>query len=199
MTSTARFRLGLAATFAVFAGCGGFGKVNQGQVVEYRKSTGLITLIGDSNYRDPANPRFDVLPPVTIHIPQNPREMGPEPAPGGLLQVDFANRRATVFDAATESLRSVPFVLISRENGVYPSDSRVSHTQFPVVDRTGRTITTYLPHHHALVVFTVPEEYYAMPDDTWKVGDEIRYYYKNPARALRLMNVTRTDLDRAGK
>jgi hypothetical protein len=38
-----------------------------------------------------------------------------------------------------------------------------------------------------------------MPDDTWKIGDEVRYYYKDPAQALRLMNVTRTDLNKGGK
>ena len=81
MTSLARFRVGFFASLAVFAGCGGFGRVNQGQVVEYQRGTGLVTLIGDSNYRDPSSPRFDVLPPATIRIPQNPQEMGPERRP----------------------------------------------------------------------------------------------------------------------
>ncbi|MFB3826910.1 MAG: DUF4881 domain-containing protein [Bryobacteraceae bacterium] len=29
---------------------------------------------------------------------------------------------------------------------------------------------------------------------SWKFGDEVRYYYKDPGQALRLMNVTKTDL-----
>jgi hypothetical protein len=36
-----------------------------------------------------------------------------------------------------------------------------------------------------------------MPADTWRAGDVVRYYYKDPAQALRLMNVTRTDLSNA--
>ena len=197
MISSARFKIGLFASLAVFAGCGGFGRVNQGQVVEYQRSTGLLTVIGDSNYRDPANPRFDVLPPVTIRVPQEPREMGPEPAAGKLLGLDYANRRAVVFDAATESLRTVEYTLISQQSDVYSGDARVSHTRFPVVDRNSKTITVYSSRDRRLVVFAVPEEYYAMPDDTWRIGDEVRYYYKDPARALRLMNVSKTDLSKA--
>lgn len=199
MTPWARFRVGFFASLAVFAGCGGFGQVNQGQVIGYQRSTGLITLIGDSNYRNPASPRFDVLPPVSIRIPKNPEEMGPEPAAGKLLGIDYANRRAIVFDAATQAMRTVPYTLISQENNVYPNDARVSHTKFPVVDRARNTIGVYSARDHKLVVFAVPGEYSAMPDDTWKIGDEVRYYYKDPAQALRLMNVTRTDVNKGGK
>ncbi len=42
--------------------------------------------------------------------------------------------------------------------------------------------------------FEVQESYRALPAGTWKFGDEIRYYYKDPGQALRLMNVTKTDL-----
>ena len=140
MTPWARFRVGFFASLAVFAGCGGFGQVNQGQVIGYQRSTGLITLIGDSNYRNPASPRFDVLPAGSIRIPKNPEEMGPEPAAGKLLGIDYANRHAIVFDAATQAMRTVPYTLISQENNVYPDDARVSHTRFPVVDRARKTI-----------------------------------------------------------
>ncbi len=199
MTSSVRFRFGLFVSLAVLGGCGGFGRVNQGQVVEYQKSMGLLTLIGDSNYRDPASPRFDVLPPVTVRVPQDPREMGPEPAAGKLLGLDYANRRATVFDAAARSLRTVEYSLISQENDVYTNDPRLSHIRFPVVDRVRKTVTVYSARDRKLVTFALPEEYYALPDDIWRIGDEIRYYYKDPARALRLMNVSRTDLSKAGK
>ncbi|MGA2269863.1 MAG: DUF4881 domain-containing protein [Bryobacteraceae bacterium] len=189
----------MIASLAVFAGCGGFGRVNQGQVIEYKRGTGLVTVIGDSNYRDPVNPRFDVLPPVTIRTPEDPQEMGPEPEAGKLLRLDYGNRRAVVFDASTQTLRTVAYMLISEQNDVSPADARARHTRFPVVDRTRKTITVYSPRDRKLVVFAVPEEYYALPDDTWKAGDEVRYYYKDPGRALRFMNVSKTDLNKAGK
>jgi hypothetical protein len=173
--------------------CGRFGQVNQGQVVDYQRSTGLVTLISDSNYRDPGNPRFDVLPPVTIRIPENPDEMGPEPEAGKLLLLDGPGHRAVIYDAVAQALRTVPITVISRESSASPRHGS------PVVDRAGKRVTTYSARDRALVTFSVPDEYLGLADDTWKIGDEIRYYYKDPARALRLMNVTKTDLNKASK
>ena len=183
----------------VLAGCGGFGRVNQGQVVEYRPSQGLVTLVSDSNYHDPAHPRFDVLPAVTIHTPDDPREMGPAPQPGHLLSLDCANGGAVFFDPAAESLRSVPCALVSERAGVLPSDARVAKVRFPLRDRAKGTIAVYASRERKLIEFSVPAEYRDLPDETWRIGDEIRYYYKDPGRALRLMNVTRTDLNKAGQ
>jgi hypothetical protein len=45
-----------------------------------------------------------------------------------------------------------------------------------------------------LITFPVSDELLAMPVETWRSGDVVRYYYKDPAHALRLMNVTQTDL-----
>ena len=66
--------------------------------------------------------------------------------------------------------------------------------QFPVIDRPNKAITVYVPEEKKLVKFTVQDEYLALPDDIWKLGDEIRYYYKQPGQALRMMNVTTTDV-----
>jgi hypothetical protein len=192
-------RTTMIVALAALAGCGGFGRVNQGQVVEYQRSKGLVTLIADSNYQDPSHPRFDVLPAVTIRTPEDPKEMGPDPEAGKLLSLDYANRRAVIFDAATQSLRSVPYTLISEQDDVAPTDVRVSKTRFPLVDRSKRTIVIYAAGDRKLIEVSVPEEYNALPADTWKIGDEIRYYYKDPGRALRLMNVSKTDLNKAAK
>jgi len=176
---------------AALAGCGSFGRVEQGQVIDYQRSQGRVTLIADSNYRDPAHPRFDVLPPLTIQIPGDPQEMGPEPAAGKLLQLDQQNRRAVIYDSAAQTVRTIPYTPISEQNDV-------RQARLPIVDRARRTITVYVPRDHKLIVFKVPDEIFALPDDTWKFGDEIRYYYKQPDRALRLMNVSKTDLNKSG-
>jgi hypothetical protein len=192
-------RIATVVFLAALAGCGGFGHVNQGQVVDYRRDQGLITLVADSNYQDPAHPRFDVLPAVTIRTPEDPRAMGPEPEPGKLLDLDTAHRRAVIFDPATHGLRTVPYTLVSEQHGVSPTDARVHHVRFPLRDPSKGTITVYWARTRMLVEFSVPEEFRNLPDDTWRVGDEIRYYYKNAWRALRLMNVTKTDMSKAGK
>lgn len=192
-------RIAITIVLAALAGCGGFGRVNQGRVVEYQHGQGLITLVADSNHGDPAHPRYDVLPAVTIRTPEDPREMGPPPEPGKLLDFDTGNRRVVIYDSATRALRAIPYTLIAEQDHVAAGDARVTHTRFPVVDRAKGTITVYRPRHHKLIEFSVAEEYRNLPGDTWKAGDEVRYYYKNPGRALRLMNVSKTDLNKADK
>jgi hypothetical protein len=182
----------------LLAGCR-FGRVNQGQVVEYDKQQGLVTLIPDSNYREPGNPRFDVLPPVVVRVPADPGEMGPEPEPGRLLQIDWRARRVVVFDRQTRTFLTIPYTLVNQSDNVGPSDARVAKKRFPLIDRAAKTITVYSPYDRKLAVFSAPDEYLGLPADTWRFGDEIRYYYKDPHRALRLMNVTKTDLTVAGK
>jgi len=66
-----------------------------------------------------------------------------------------------------------------------------------VVDRVRKTITLYAAKDRTLITFGVSDDLLAMPADTWRAGDVVRYYYKDPAQALRLMNVTRTDLSNA--
>ena len=187
------------AALTALAGCGGFGHVNQGQVVDYQRAEGLITLVSDSNYQDPAHPRYDVLPAVTIRTPADPQEMGPAPEAGKLLSLDCANRGAVFFDSSTQSLRTVPCTLVSERAGVSATDARVTSARFPLVDPKTGTMTAYAARERKLIEFSVPEEYRRLPVETWKFGDEIRYYYKDGGRALRLMNVTRTDLNKGGK
>jgi hypothetical protein len=155
------------AVCAALAGCGGLGQVNQGQVVAYDRGSGVVTLISDSNYRDPANPRFDVLPPVTIRTPEDPAEMGPDPESGGLLLFDTHGGRALVFDAAAQSIRTVPIAVMSDESGVAPGDARVNGKTFPIVDRAAGSVTVYSPRSRRLVAFSIPPEYCALPDRAW--------------------------------
>lgn len=172
----------------LMAACGGFGTVNQGQVIEYQPDTRMVTLVVDSNYRDPAHPRFDVLPPVRIQAPADSSEMGPVPQAGKLLRLDAQAHLLTIFNAATQRIEDISYTE-GTPQGACPKE--------PVVDPAKRTITLCIDRK-ATPVF-IPQPYFALPDDTWKVGDEVRYYTKDSARALRMMNVTRTNLNTAGK
>jgi len=189
-----RLYLLAAAWGIVLAGCSGFGRVEQGQVIAYDRARGLVTIIADSNYKDPANPRFDVLPPITLRVPRNRAEMGPEPEAGRLLALNWRVGEAVVFDPATESLRRIPIAVMDVQLNVARDDVRLRGRAFPVVDRASATVTVLLPRQRAIVTFRPPEECFGWPEDTWKVGDEIRYYYKDPSQALRLMNVSKTEL-----
>ncbi len=184
-------RKGLLGLFILLVGTVVFesyrlGSVNQGQVVAYDQASGLLTLIQDSNYRDPSHPRFDVFPAVTLSIPRDPDEMGAPPAPGLLLAIDREARKLMVFDGS--NVKAIPYTLVQE------TPQRGSCASFPRVDRAGKTVVICSPHDHLLITASLEEQYLALPDEHWKFGDEVRYYYKEPGQALRLMNVSQTDL-----
>jgi len=66
-----------------------------------------------------------------------------------------------------------------------------------LVDRVRKTITLYVPKDRSVITFAASDDLLAMPAGTWRAGDVVRYYYKDPGQALRLMNVTKTDLTKA--
>ncbi len=171
-----------------------FGKVNQGRVIEYNQATGEVTYIRDSNYMEPGNPKYDILPPVTVKIPVDPKEMGPEPEAGKRMLLDYQNRKIVIFDTESQDFLTINYTLIEQHDNVFRDDPRVAGKAFPIVDREKKTITVYSSRQRELVTFSVPDEYFQRPDNTWKAGDEIRYYYKDPAQALRMMNVSKTDI-----
>jgi hypothetical protein len=154
----------------------------------------LITLISETYGQQAPAMKYGVLPPVTIQIPDDPRQMGPAPRAGRLISVDSSNRKVVIYDPATQSFQSIGVNVIARRDGVFPDDPAVKGAALPKIDRERKAITVYSPEHRQLVTFTVPDEYLGLPAETWEMGDEVRYYYKDPHKAIRLMNVTRAGL-----
>ena len=103
-----------------------------------------------------------------------------------------------VFDAVAGALVTVPFQTVSKQTGVFRDDARVAGRRFPIVDKEKKTVTVYSPGQRMLVTLTVAEQHLSMPEDTWRFGDEVRYYWKEPGKTLRFMNVTKTDIQKAG-
>jgi hypothetical protein len=192
MTTTFKMRtaaLACAAAALAMAGCGKQGQVVQGRVITYDPQARQLTLI-----REPAGPAGSspgILPPVTISTPEDPDEMGPAPAAGGLMLLDSKNRRIVIYDRAAQSFRSVAYTPLEERYNVTKSPGR------PALDRVRKTITIYSAKDRSLITFAASDDLLAMPADTWRAGDVVRYYYKDPARALRLMNVTKTDLSKS--
>jgi hypothetical protein len=174
-------------------GCGGFGKVNQGRVIAYDPRNGLVTLILDSNYKEPGKPRYDVLPPVTVRVPEDPAAMGPTPLAGGLIELDLQGHQAVIYEAASESLKAIRLETLEVAENVGRNDPRVAGVVFPEVDRAKKVVALYSASKRQLITFAVPEEYLGLPESTWVAGDEVRYYFKDPGQALRMMNVTKTE------
>lgn len=179
-----------AASVLFLAGCGGFGRVEQGLVVA--SGGDELTLILDSN--PGGAPRYDRVPPARVRIPADPSQMGPAPDPGKLVDLDTAAGQATIFDASAGKLVKVPFTVIERAGNVYPDDRRVRGRRLPRVDAAARRVTLYSHRTLELVTIEAPAEFLSLPEDSWKMGDEVRYYFKQPDQALRMMNVSDTKI-----
>ncbi|HAX98558.1 MAG TPA: DUF4881 domain-containing protein [Candidatus Atribacteria bacterium] len=180
-------------------GCEEFGKVDQGRVVAYDKEKGLCTLIRDTS-SDPRNPDYSCLPPIIYEVPKKPSEMGPEPKPGLRIKFDTQNRQITIFDPNTQSFKTITYILIDQKENVDKKNSLVFDKEqkkpkkFPLVDRNKKSITIYSKRQKILVTLSLPDEYFKLPDYTWDAGDEVRIYYKEEGKALRLMNISQTDI-----
>lgn len=173
--------------------CGEMGKVDQGRVIAYDKAKGTVTLIQDKK-AEPGSPDYNTLPPHTYLVPTNPKEMGPEPKAGKRMKLDTQKREIVIFDSAAQSFKTIPYSLIDQKENVAKSDPLVAGKTFPIVDKEKKAITIYSGRQKLLVTLSLPEEYFALPDDTWDAGDEVRIYYKEPGKALRLMNISKTDI-----
>lgn len=174
--------------------CGELGKVDQGRVIRFEPSAGAVTIIRDSNHSDPIHPRYDVLPPVTLRIPPDPQQMGPAPAAGKLMLLDMQANVAVVFNPARQALENVRFTVLEKTDNVAPNDERLAAGRLPSVDRAQKAVTLYSPGTRQIVKLSIPVEFLSLPNDAWQTGDEVRYYFKEPGQALRMMNVTRTKI-----
>lgn len=191
--------LAVLLPFMITLGCGELGKVDQGRVVAFDKTKRTVTFIRDKN-ADSKNPDYSVLPPVTFTLPDDPKETGPEPKAGMRMKLDVANKQVVLFDPTGPGFKTVPIAIIEQKGKVDPEDPLVfdklagKPKPFPLVDRVNKTVTLYSKRQKTLITFSVPEEYLKLPDQTWDAGDEVRVYYKEEGKALRFMNVTKTDI-----
>lgn len=177
----------------VFASGCQYGDVDQGRTVAFDKEKGLVTIIRDVKH-DTLHPEYTHLPPVVYKIPKDPKEMGPEPVPGHRIMLDTNNRRVKIFDPVEQNFRIIDYTLIDQKDNVRPNDPLVAGKTFPIIDREKKTITIYSSRQRVLVTFSLPDEYFELPDITWVAGDELRIYFEEEGQAHRLMNVTKTDI-----
>ena len=170
------------------AGCKSLGQVEQGRTIAFDEAGRTVTVVHDSAM-DPANPRYDVMPPVTFKLPDKPEETGPLPKAGKRLKVDTEKGQVEIYDEQKQNLVFVPITVVSVEKIAQPKDRK-----FPEIQ--GDKVTIYSARLQELVTFTVPPEYASYPPETWAAGDEVRIYFKQPGQALRFMNVSQTNIYR---
>lgn len=173
-------------------GCGEQGKVDQGRVVAFDKAKETVTFIIDVKH-DTANPDYSGAP-VTFTLPKDPAERGQDPKAGLRMKLDTKTREIVIYDMLTKGMAKINYTLIDQKENVSKNSPLVEGKKFPIVDKEKKAITVYSGRQKLLVTFSVPDEYLALPSNTWEAGDEVRIYYKQPGKAARFMNITTTDI-----
>jgi hypothetical protein len=186
-----RLVLIMVGAAALGAGCTDYGKVEQGRVIAYNKQSGQVTLIRDSTGGQAAKAAYNTLPPLSVKAPDDPDEMGPAPQAGKLMSVDLKKHQLQVYDSSANQFRTIPYAPIEERGNV------AKGTGLPVIDKVKKTISLYSAADKTVITFPASDDLLALPADTWKTGDVVRYYFKDPAQALRMMNVTKTDLNKS--
>jgi len=173
-------------------GCGEQGKVEQGRVIGFDKTKETVTLIVDTKH-DTANPDYSGAP-ITFALPKDPMERGEDPKAGMRMKLDTKTKEIVIYDPASKGIKKINYTLIDQKENVAKNSPLVADKKFPIVDKDKKAITVYSGRQKLLVTFSVPDEYLALPDNTWEAGDEVRIYYKEPGKAARFMNITKTDI-----
>ena len=178
---------------ALVLGCGELGKVDQGRVISFDKAKGVVTLIQDKK-AEPGKPDYSVLPPHAYQVPENLDEMGPDPKAGLRMKLDMDKKIITIYDPETKGFKDISFEIVEQKTGVAKDNPLVEGKKLPAVDKEKKTVTIYSGRQKLYAVIALPEEYMDRPASTWDAGDEVRIYYKEPGKALRLMNISKTDI-----
>ncbi|HIW00043.1 MAG TPA: DUF4881 domain-containing protein [Candidatus Desulfovibrio intestinipullorum] len=169
-----------------------FGQVEQGRCVAYDAKSGKFTLVLDVNH-DVKNPSY-TGGVIEYTMPADPEEIGPEPVPGGRVQLLPEKGQVIIFhDGKLETL-NVEYTDIQKN--IKPHNPKVEGHTFPIINKDEGTVTEYSRRLEEIVTFKVPAEYLELPPSTWEAGDECRIYYKENAKhqALRFMNVSKTNI-----
>lgn len=185
-------------TFGVL-GCDEYGKVDQGRVIAFDKDKQTVTVIEDKNM-DSQNPDYAILPPHTYTMPTDPAERGADPKVGMRLKLDVDAKYIKIFNTQTQNIEDLSITIVDVQKNiakdhplVFDKDKNAAK-KFPVVDKDKKTITIYSGRQKMLATFSVPEAYHDFPEDTWDAGDEVRIYWKEKGKAIRFMNITKTDI-----
>jgi len=182
----------LILPFALLCGCGDMGKVDQGRVIDFDAGKNTVTFIQDVK-ADVGNPDYSGAPHVYT-LPKEPSERGADPKAGKRMKLDTKAKEIVIFDDATKGFKKISYTLIDEKDNVAKDSPLVAAKKFPIVDKAKKTITIYSGRQKLLITFSLPDEYFALPDNTWEAGDEVRVYYKEPGKALRFMNISKTDI-----
>jgi hypothetical protein len=177
-------------------GCGGKEKTDQGRLVSFDKTNRTITLIRDKK-ADALNPDYSYLPPVTYTLAKDFMEKDLELKVGLRMKLDTIKNQIIIYDPDLQAFRTIKYNPLDKKENIAIENPLVFDTETkkpkinPLIDRPKKMITIYSRRQRILTTFTLPEKYFNLPAHTWDAGDDIRIFYKEEGKALRLLNITR--------
>ena len=183
--------------------CGEYGKVEQGRTVGFDNSTDPPTawIIQDSGIED-RNPQYTVLPAHPFQLPVDAGEMGAIPFVGKRVKLDLVKKEIVMYNETEKKFDHLPFELLEnhekvsvrRQHPLVYDATTGKARKFPVINEADNTLTIYSLRQEVLSTIKLsPEDFGKYKGDDWDAGDEVRIYFKEPGKALRFMNVTKTD------
>ena len=180
----------------IVIGCKEEEKVDRGRVIAFDRFKGKITLIRDKKF-DLQYPDNSQLAAVSYDLEKGFFEIEPKITVGLRIKLDIENSQIIIYDPASQNFKTIKYTLLDKKERialdnplVFDADNQ-KLKNFPIVDRERKMITVYSRRQQILMTFTLPEKYFALPDYTWSAGDEVRVYYKENGKALRLVNITK--------
>ena len=194
----------LVLTGLMLAGCGDYGKVEQGRTVAFDKEKSTVTIIVDNNIDPKKQPNYATLPAHVYSLPTVAAERGADPSPALRMGFDVEKKIITMYNPKTKALEELPFevkddhkdVDVRRRHPLVWDQSARRAIKFPKIDVAEKSITIYSRRQLRLTTIKLSEADFAKyKDSEWDAGDEVRIYYKEPGKALRFMNITKTNLN----
>lgn len=193
------FLLSIAILAFGALGCEEYGKVDQGRVIAFDREKDIVTVIEDKKM-EPNDPDYSILPPHPYTMPTVAIDRGADPKAGLRLKLDVEKKYIRIYNPNTQAIEDLPIEIVDVQKDiardhplVFDKDANAAK-KFPVIDQEKKTITIYSGRQKMLTTFSVPDEYFGFPDHTWEAGDEVRIYWKEKGKALRFMNITKTDI-----
>ncbi len=104
-----------------------------------------------------------------------------------------------LYDPQKKSFVTIPIQIVDKQEGIDASHPLVFDTAtgkakaFPAVDKDKKIVTIYSGARNCSSPSSRPGVR-DLPASAWDSGDEIRVYYKEDGKALRLMNITKTNI-----
>ena len=168
-----------------------FGEVEQGRCVGVNADGKTVSVLLDTA-KNPKAPEYTKV--AEFSLPDDPKEMGPEPIPGNLVAIDLEKKILKIYNPATKAVEDVKVEFTDSRKGVGSSDPAVKGKKFPV--KADKGVTLYSEAQKILVTVKADGDI-AAKADTLNCGDIVRFYYKpnvDKKKMLRFMNVSQTNI-----